>query len=82
MIPPYVDKHGELMTIGSYDTEEEDLIASGGALPQIPACDRCTQGVMDATNSHLLGTCSCPCHTRLDSEPGTELTSRPCLAAK
>jgi len=26
------------------------------------ACDRCTQGVMDATNPHLLGTCSCPCH--------------------
>jgi len=26
------------------------------------ACDRCTQGVMDSTNSHLLGTCSCECH--------------------
>lgn len=26
------------------------------------ACDRCTQGVMDATNPHLHGTCPCPCH--------------------
>lgn len=31
---------------------------------QLPACDRCTQGVMDATNSHYLGVCSCPCHTK------------------
>lgn len=29
--------------------------------PQI-ACDRCTQGVMDSTNDHLLGKCSCKCH--------------------
>lgn len=26
------------------------------------ACDRCTQGVMDATNHHLHGRCRCPCH--------------------
>ena len=29
---------------------------------QVPACDRCSQGVMDSTNPHLLGTCSCECH--------------------
>lgn len=29
---------------------------------QTPACDRCTQGVMDATNDHLRGVCQCPCH--------------------
>ncbi len=28
------------------------------------ACDRCAQGVMDASNPHLLGTCSCACHSR------------------
>lgn len=26
------------------------------------ACDRCTQGVMDADNPHLHGLCRCPCH--------------------
>lgn len=26
------------------------------------ACDRCTQGVMDADNPHLWGLCKCPCH--------------------
>ena len=31
--------------------------------PQTPACDRCTVGVMDATNPHLWGDCPCPCHT-------------------
>jgi hypothetical protein len=30
------------------------------------ACDRCTQGVMDATNPHLRGLCQCPCHTVKD----------------
>jgi hypothetical protein len=39
---------------------------------QVPACDRCTQGVMDATNPHLLGTCPCSCH---------DLTERPRCAA-
>lgn len=29
---------------------------------QVPACDRCTLGVMDATNSHYLGLCGCECH--------------------
>lgn len=32
------------------------------AAPVQLACDRCTQGVMDSTNPHLLGTCACPCH--------------------
>jgi hypothetical protein len=31
------------------------------------ACDRCTQGVMDAGNPHLLGGCSCPCHSAASS---------------
>jgi len=30
--------------------------------PQTPACDKCSQGVMDSTNSHWLGTCQCECH--------------------
>ena len=30
---------------------------------QVPACDRCTLGVMDTTNPHLYGLCDCPCHT-------------------
>jgi hypothetical protein len=29
---------------------------------QVPACDRCSQGVMDATNDHLRGLCPCACH--------------------
>jgi hypothetical protein len=29
---------------------------------QIPACDSCTQGVMDADNPHLYGDCGCRCH--------------------
>ncbi len=29
---------------------------------QVPACDRCTVGVMDDENPHLLGTCPCECH--------------------
>lgn len=29
---------------------------------QVPACDGCSVGVMDATNQHLLGTCWCSCH--------------------
>jgi hypothetical protein len=29
---------------------------------QTPACDRCTQGVMDSTNDHLYGRCQCECH--------------------
>jgi hypothetical protein len=32
------------------------------------ACDRCSQGVMDATTPHMLGTCPCSCHLR----PGHE----------
>lgn len=40
---------------------------------QTPACDRCTQGVMDATNDHLLGRCRCECHSlsRPASDAGT-----------
>jgi len=30
--------------------------------PQSPACDRCTQGVMDTSNPHLWGDCRCECH--------------------
>ena len=28
------------------------------------ACDRCTQGVMDAGNPHLFGACRCACHPK------------------
>jgi hypothetical protein len=31
--------------------------------PQV-ACDRCSLGVMDATNPHLYGECGCGCHDR------------------
>lgn len=34
--------------------------------PQVPACDRCTQGVMDATNPHMLGECECECHKLIE----------------
>jgi Zn finger protein HypA/HybF involved in hydrogenase expression len=40
---------------------EQDWIDDQRRL-QLPACDRCTEGVMDATNSHYLGLCSCECH--------------------
>lgn len=30
--------------------------------PQSPACDRCSQGVIDATDPHLWGECDCECH--------------------
>ena len=30
--------------------------------PQWNACDRCTQGVMDAYNIHANGRCECDCH--------------------
>lgn len=34
---------------------------------QTPACDRCSVGVMDATNPHVTGACRCKCHgPRLD----------------
>lgn len=32
------------------------------ATPQWGACDRCSQGVMDAGNSHTWGGCDCQCH--------------------
>jgi hypothetical protein len=36
------------------------------------ACDRCTQGVMDSTNPHLLGTCPCSCHLRPELRMSTD----------
>jgi hypothetical protein len=44
----------------------------GIPLPQVPACDRCSQGVMDSTNPHLLGTCDCDCHRAENGHPGAE----------
>ncbi len=40
---------------------------------QLPACDRCTLGVMDATNPHLLGTCPCACHESVPESASTNL---------
>jgi hypothetical protein len=31
-------------------------------MPQTPACDRCSQGVMDEANPHMWGECDCACH--------------------
>jgi len=31
------------------------------------ACDRCSQGVMDATNDHAHGRCRCDCHDKSES---------------
>jgi hypothetical protein len=42
--------------------EVEGAAVAPSPEPQV-ACDRCTFGVMDSTNPHLLGTCTCPCHT-------------------
>jgi hypothetical protein len=51
------------------------------------ACDRCTQGVMDANNPHLWGACLCPCHSAASSrapqihgEPRSEGAVGDCLA--
>ena len=46
---------------------------------QTPACDRCSVGVMDATNPHLYGECDCPCHTAThrDFENSTDYRERP-----
>jgi len=41
---------------------EGDWIADQRKQLQLPACDKCTQGVMDATNNHYLGLCACECH--------------------
>lgn len=29
---------------------------------QLPACDECSQGVMDSTNDHARSLCRCSCH--------------------
>lgn len=39
------------------------LGASPEPRPQSPACDRCSQGVMDAENPHMWGDCRCVCHS-------------------
>lgn len=31
---------------------------------QVPACDSCTVGIMDQSNPHLHGRCTCSCHVR------------------
>lgn len=38
------------------------------------ACDKCSQGVMDATNPHVRGTCKCACHTSAASMSSTPRT--------
>ena len=52
-----------LLAQGTVDFREEERRRRN---LQVPACDRCTQGVMDATNPHLLGTCECECHNESD----------------
>jgi hypothetical protein len=43
----------------------------GGRTLQLPACDKCTQGVMDTTNSHYLGLCECECQCQPGRETGS-----------
>jgi hypothetical protein len=35
-------------------------------MPVQVACDLCTHGVMDITNAHMRGDCSCRCHDSLE----------------
>jgi hypothetical protein len=54
--------------------------AVGASMPQL-ACDRCSYGVMDSTNPHLLGTCSCECHAGASKpEPHPEALIRDALS--
>jgi len=46
------------------DFRNEERRHRNGRNIQVPACDRCSQGVMDSTNPHLLGACSCECHAK------------------
>ncbi len=49
--------------------------------PQSPACDRCSQGVMDAENPHVWGECDCECHDPSEQvEPAYEHMALPKLA--
>jgi len=50
---------------GTVDFRNEERAHRNGRTLQLPACDKCTQGVMDATNSHYLGLCSCECHNEV-----------------
>jgi hypothetical protein len=45
----------------------EDPTAGLRPVPQVAACDRCSQGVMDAENPHLWGGCMCHCHQAIPS---------------
>jgi len=51
-----------MLSQGTVDVRNEERAWRNGRTLQVPACDRCTLGVMDATNSHYLGTCTCECH--------------------
>lgn len=61
----------ERISAGEFDlpTQPSDGIGMPSEPPketcppiQVPACDECSVGVMDMTNPHRLGTCSCKCH--------------------
>ncbi len=66
---------GRMGTDRTEETATDDATAERSRLLQLPACDRCTQGVVDTTNSHYLATCRCPCHepraTQISSLPGS-----------
>ena len=43
-----------------------------GRQPKQWACERCTYGVMDKSNPHLWGRCTCSCHVKPPLSAGTE----------
>ena len=49
------------------------MSAATATRPQWDACDRCSEGVMDAGNVHTYGGCDCECH---DSNPSESRRSR------
>lgn len=63
-----------MLAQGSVDFRNEERAWRNGRILQLPACDRCTLGVMDATNSHYLGLCSCECHIRAAEREAAKAT--------
>lgn len=60
-----------LWALGRFECGRDDIDESAGIRDlQLPACDRCSQGVMDATNSHYLGLCECECHDDREEQKG------------
>ena len=74
---------GDPAFIGQYSGHRTESAAWGEARwrndawkrrpkPQVPACDNCAVGVMDATNPHLWGDCKCFCHATKEGESEQE----------